>query len=117
MVLMVGHLIINTPNISNKADWEMEDWKFIIVGLEYLLQFQKQPMEYVDIMCDAIIQKRGMSFSVPETLAALSDVKKADVDIATLLPQPHSEATLREFFAALEAKLIETNSSSLLPPL
>jgi hypothetical protein len=79
----------------------------IIVGLEYLLQFKERPLDYVQIMADAIMQQRGIRFPPEDVVVALGALKCSDIDLSTLLPQPHSDATLREFFSALELRLSE----------
>lgn len=86
---------------------EMKDWTVTITGLEYLLQFKAQPKEFVDKMCDAIMRQRGISIPVTDVLSALAEVRKSNLDISKLIPQPHSDASLRAFFAELEAKLTE----------
>jgi hypothetical protein len=85
----------------------MNDWKHIIIGLEYLIQFKKRPLDHLEVMCDAIIEQRGLRFSPEDVVYALSEMKRSNLDLSTLLPQPHSDATLREFFNALEVRLNE----------
>jgi hypothetical protein len=85
----------------------MNDWKHIIIGLEYLLQFKKRPLDHLEIMCDAIMQQRGLRFPPEDVVYALREMKRSNIDLSILLPQPHSDATLREFFSALEVRLNE----------
>jgi hypothetical protein len=77
----------------------------VVVRIMYGLQFEKELMGLVDRVRDSILQGRGINVTAEETLAALSAVRGTDVDLATLLPQSHSDAELREFFGALEASL------------
>jgi hypothetical protein len=77
----------------------------VIIELMYLLQFEKRLMDHVDVMRDAILQGRGVSFTADEALAELHSLKDSKIDIATLLRQRHSDSELREFFAALEEQL------------
>jgi hypothetical protein len=77
----------------------------VVVRIMYGLQFEKELLGLVDKVRDSILQGRGINVTAEETLAALSAVRRTDVDLATLLPQPHSDAELREFFGALEASL------------
>lgn len=83
----------------------MKDWESLIVGIEYLLQFKKNPMDWVEKMRDAIIFKKGVSFDVEETLEAMREARESSLDLSKLLPQPHSDRVLREFFAALGESL------------
>ena len=83
----------------------MKDWESIIVGIEYLLQFKKNPMDWIEKMRDAVILKRGLSFEIEETLEAIHQASKSSVDLSKLLPQPHSDRVLRDFFTALEESL------------
>lgn len=88
-----------------RYDSRMSDWKAVIIGIEYLLMFKKTPSDYVDTMHDAILKRRGISFSREEVLEAISILKSTDIDISTLLPQPHSNKVLRDFFYKFEEKL------------
>jgi hypothetical protein len=85
----------------------MNNWKAVVVAIEYLLQFKANPLDYVEIMADAIIKQRGIRFPPEEVVDALAELRQSSTDISTLLPQPHSDTTLREFFKALEVKLAE----------
>jgi hypothetical protein len=85
----------------------MNNWESIVAAIEYLLQFKANPLDYVEIMADAIIQQRGIKLPPEEVIDALAEMRQSNTDISTLLPQPHSDATLREFFKALEVKLAE----------
>lgn len=82
-----------------------KEWKYIIVAFEYLLAYKENPMEYLEIMCDAILKKRGMDFEPEDVVYALEVANSSELDLSTLHPQPHSDAILREFFLALEATL------------
>jgi hypothetical protein len=77
----------------------------VIIELMYLLQFEKRLMDHVDVMADAILHRRGVSFTADEALAELHDLGNSTLHTATLIRQRHSDSELREFFGALEARL------------
>jgi hypothetical protein len=77
----------------------------VIIELMYLLQFEKRLMDHVDVMADAILHRRGVSFTADEALAELHDLGNSTLHTATLIRQRHSDPELREFFGALEARL------------
>lgn len=83
-------------------------WESIITGIEYLLQFKDSPLDYVDVMCDAIINGRQVPFSSEQVLAAITELKVNSVDISEFIPQPHSDLILRQFFDALEERLVRS---------
>jgi hypothetical protein len=91
---------------------KMKDWTVTISGLEYLLQFKTQPRDFVEKMCDAILRQRGISIPATDVLSALAEVRKSNLDISKLIPQPHSDATLRDSFAELEVKLTKAVSKT-----
>jgi hypothetical protein len=85
----------------------MNDWKPVVVALEYILLFDKRLLDSVDTVADTIMQQRALPFSPQEVIDALAEARQSNIDLSTLHPQPHSDAALREFFKALEVKLAE----------
>ena len=80
--------------------------RYVIVLLLYDLEFEQDLLGFVDRACESILLKRGINLTTEETLDALAALHDSDVDLTTLLPQErHSDAALREFFAALEQSL------------
>jgi hypothetical protein len=77
----------------------------LIAMIMYGIQFRKDLMSIVDTVRDSFLMKRGIDVIPEATLDALAALRHSDVDVSTLLPQPHSDAELREFFVALERSL------------
>jgi hypothetical protein len=90
----------------------MASWRQVVVALEYSLQFETDLMEHVDATADALVEHRsGLGFSAEEAVAVLPTLDTIDVDFSTLIPQPHSDAELRQFCRALDRRLRELASN------
>lgn len=84
----------------------MDNWERVIVALEYLLQFQKDPARDVAAVVRTIMEQRSLPYSPSVVLTALRCAQTSNKNLAELLPkQPHSDRLLRKVFSAIRERL------------
>ena len=76
-----------------------------IRALLYPVIFEHDPIEAVDRVLDVVVHARALRSSPEDYLAAIDAALRSDDDLATLLPQPHSDAAVRRFLEALRSRL------------
>ncbi|MHA4867192.1 hypothetical protein ACXZ1M_05780 [Duganella sp. PWIR1] len=83
-------------------------WRAVVTALEYAIQFSPEPDSAQErLRLFNIVWYRNIyPFSVDDTRRALAFLERQkDIDISGLLPQPHSNQTLRRVFAQLNQTL------------
>lgn len=79
-------------------------WRAVVTALEYAIQFSADPDSIGERLrlFNIVWYRRIYPFSVDDTRRALLFLeRRADIDISRLLPQPHSDKTLRKVFSHL----------------
>jgi len=74
-------------------------------ALLYPVIFERDPTEGIDRALDAVVRSRALRSSPEDYLAAIDAALRSDEDLATLLPQPHSDAAVRRYLEALRNRL------------
>jgi hypothetical protein len=77
-----------------------------IRALLYPVIFDHDPIESVDRVLDGVVRSRALRSSPEDYLAAIDAALASDEDLATLLPQPHSDTAVRRYLEALRSRLI-----------
>lgn len=86
-------------------------WVLPVQKLVYAIQFDREPVESVERLVGLVLQQKALTGPPAEYLASARQALDSSVRFADLIPQPHSEETIREFLAAFAqrlAKSIET---------
>lgn len=79
-------------------------WQAVVISLEYAIQFEAEPdsKSTLAALLQFVMANRAYPFSVNQTLEALRLVRAhPEQDLSKLLPQRHSDSTLRRTFNAL----------------
>ena len=84
----------------------MDDWKGVIVAIEFLLQYRETPKSDVIMLAKAIHQGNAIAFSPEEIIEALKLAIESNEDLADLIPKKHSDEVLRYTFDLLLKELV-----------
>lgn len=76
-----------------------------IAGLLYPIIFETNPLEAVDRTMAMVVDAGGMESSPEEFLAAIQAGLASRERLSELLPQPHGESAVREYLAAMAARI------------
>lgn len=79
-------------------------WQAVVIALEYAIQFSSEPDSALERLrlFNIVWYRRIYPFSLDDTRRALRFLEgRPDIDISSLLPQPHSDRTLRRVFSQL----------------
>ena len=76
-----------------------------IRALLYPVIFDHDPIESIDRVLDVVVRSRALRSSPSDYLAAINAALGSHEDLATLLPQPHSDAAVRQYLEALRSRL------------
>jgi hypothetical protein len=82
----------------------------LIRALLYPILFQENPLEAVDRVLKTVVDRQALGATPAEYLEAVRNALASESLLGEILPQPHSEKTLREFLAKV-ANRLETNKS------
>lgn len=77
----------------------------LIRGLIYGIQFERDPRNGLDRVIEMVVARGGSAESPADHLGAIREALASDADLSGLLPQPHSDAVLRQFLDALAARI------------
>jgi hypothetical protein len=77
--------------------------KALIRALIYPIQFSKTPGDEVERVARDVLPHAGAKASPQEYATAINAALSSPEHLSKLLPQPHSEETVREYLAKLEA--------------
>ncbi len=75
--------------------------KFLVMGMLYIVQFERDPRDGIARVLAISTARISFDASPHELLAAIEEVLPTDEKLAQLVPQPHSEAEVRRFLAAM----------------
>ena len=76
-------------------------------ALLYPVIFEHDPIEGIDRVLDVVVHARALRSSPEDYLAAIDAALGSDEDLATLVPQPHSDAAVRQYLEELRSRLSE----------
>jgi len=79
--------------------------KGLISALLYPVQFERDPLDGIDRVIEVVVQRRALDASPAEYAAAVDAALQSDEPLAQRIPQPHSEAVVRTYLAALRPRL------------
>jgi hypothetical protein len=82
-----------------------DDWKPLLRAIIYVVQFDADPTRAVDRVLSQIIDKGVLGASRQAYRDALAQALASDDTLATLIPQPHPETTIRQYLALLYQRL------------
>jgi hypothetical protein len=82
-----------------------DDTKGLIRTLIYQVQFEKDPKDGIERVIKLVIQDKTVGVSQEKYIAAIKSALISTEELHTLIPQPHSESTIRDYLRELEAKL------------
>ncbi|MEJ7734967.1 MAG: hypothetical protein WKG00_37985 [Polyangiaceae bacterium] len=87
-----------------------EDFRPLVAALLYVVQFQRDPPGAVSHALQQTVERGALGASPERYLAAVRAALASDQSLATLIPQDHSEETVRAFLGAVEQRLAGTPS-------
>jgi hypothetical protein len=93
----------------NKEAVSMEehDWMPLLRAVIYVVQFDADPTLAIDRVLAQVIEPGLLSSTRQAYRVALAQALASDEALAALIPQPHSEATIRNYLALLAQRLQE----------
>lgn len=77
----------------------------ILRMLIYPIQFDSNPNHGIDRVLKSVVFAGHLTLHVSDVVAAIDAGLASDARLSELLPQPHSEAAIRAYLAALRAHL------------
>ena len=80
-------------------------WAGHIRAVLYGIQFEKDPLDGVDHVLEQVVRGGALSSTPEQYLASIRTALASDVSLAELIPQPHSEATIRRYLTELERRI------------
>ena len=83
------------------------DWMPLLRAILYVVQFEADPTRAVDRVLTQVIEPGALGATRQAYRAALAQALASDEALATLIPQPHSETTIRQYVALLYQRLQE----------
>lgn len=82
------------------------EWEGVVRMVLYPVIFEKDPLQAVDRVVDALQHKTLAKVTVDETLAALQQALQSPMPLAALLPQNHTEEMVRLYLAEVRQRLL-----------
>ena len=79
--------------------------KNLLRGLIYPIQFESNPLNGIDRVLRQIVQARALDATPREYSASMKTALASKEKLAALIPQNHSEETVRAYLAALEKRV------------
>jgi hypothetical protein len=83
------------------------DWVPLLRALIYVVQFEADPRQAVDRVLTQVIEAGVLDASRQAYRVALAQALASDDALATLIPQPHPQTTIRQYIALLSQRLQE----------
>jgi hypothetical protein len=84
-----------------------DDTKGPIQILIYPVQFEKDPKDGIKRVVEFVIQEETAGMSPEKYIAAIKSALISTEDLSTLIPQPHSDSTIRDYLRDLERALAD----------
>lgn len=81
--------------------------KGLIRGLVYPVQFERNPVDGVDHAIEVVVRRRALNASAEQYIAAIDAGLQSEEQLSLLIPQPHAEAVIRAYLAAVRQRLTE----------
>jgi hypothetical protein len=81
--------------------------KGLVRGLIYCIQFSDDPVDGVDHVFKVVVDRRAMDASRAQYAAAVDAALSSNEPLSQLIPQPHSEAVIRAFLAAVQRRFAD----------
>lgn len=79
--------------------------KAIIRALIYPIQFEANPIDGIDRVLKHVVGAGAMDTSAEEYLQHIKMALESDVVLSKLIPQDHSEETIRAYLAEIKRRL------------
>ena len=86
---------------------EQHEWMPLLRAVIYVVQFDADPTQAIDRVIAQVIEAGALGATREEYRDALALALASDEALATLIPQPHSEAIIRKYAALLSGRLQE----------
>ena len=83
----------------------MNTWKGHIRAVLYGVQFEKNPLDGLDRVMQRVVQAGALAAPPERYLASIQTALAGETPLAELIPQPHSEETVRRYLRALEHRI------------
>ncbi len=83
----------------------MNAWEGHIRAVLYGVQFEKNPLDGLDRVMQQVAQAGALSARPEQYLASIQTALAGETPLAELIPQPHSEETVRQYLRALERRI------------
>ena len=83
----------------------LDDWKMYISALIYPIQFESNPIQGVNRVLEFVVARGALGASPAIYLGAIQTALTSNTHLADLIPQEHSEQTIRHYLAELERHL------------
>src|SRR4030095_1010919 len=80
-------------------------WKAHVRALIYPIQFEKNPLDGMDRVLEQVVKAGALGATPQEFLSSVRTALTSQIDLARLIPQDHSELTIRIFLAEVERRL------------
>jgi hypothetical protein len=84
-----------------------DQWPGYIRRLLYPVLFEADPVNGLDRVLTHVVYKRGTEATPQDYLAAIRLALASEQALVDLLPQRHTEETIRRFLSALQRRLEE----------
>lgn len=84
----------------------MNAWAGHIRAVLYGIQFEKDPLDGLDRVMQQVVQGDALSATPERYLVSIQTALASDTPLAELIPQHHSEETVRRYLRALECRII-----------
>jgi hypothetical protein len=81
----------------------------ILRMLIYPIQFEADPLNGINRVLAQVVFAAHSKLLLPDVIAAIDAGLASDATLSQLIPQSHSEATIRGFLAALRVRMDTTN--------
>jgi hypothetical protein len=81
-----------------------EPWKGHIRAVLYGVQFDKDPLDGIDRVMQQVVLDGALGATPKQYLESIQTALASQASLADLLPQPHSEDTVRRYLAELERR-------------
>ncbi len=106
-----AHIRIHAVVMHDRGSTGMFDdnAKGCICALLYPVIFEHDPIERIDRVLDVVVRARALHASPEEYRVAIDAALGSDEDLATMLPQPHSDAAVRRYLEALRSRLSDNS--------
>ncbi|MGP6192017.1 MAG: hypothetical protein ACLPSH_18540 [Vulcanimicrobiaceae bacterium] len=83
----------------------VDNWKGHIRALIYGVQFEADPLDGADRVLQQVVQGRALGATPAQYLASIGTALAGAAPLADLIPQGHSEETIRQFLRELERRI------------